>query len=189
MKSVIIIDNYDSFTFNLVHYIEQFSGNYKVVRNDVVDINEIENFDKILFSPGPGLPSEVPIMNEILLRYSSTKSILGICLGHQAIGEFYGASLVNLSEVNHGIEKNTIITVDNEYIFKELPKEFISGRYHSWVIDKETMNENLVVTAIDEDEKIMAISHKNLDIKAVQFHPESIMTPFGIKIIENWMKN
>lgn len=189
MNKVIIIDNYDSFTYNLVHYIEQFTDKYKVVRNNEVDINEIQDFDKILFSPGPGLPSEVKIMNVILARFASTKSILGICLGHQAIGEFYGASLKNLNEVNHGVEKKTIITDKSDYLFKDLPKEFLSGRYHSWVIDNNTINDNLLITAIDEDKEIMAISHKELDVKAVQFHPESIMTPIGIKIIENWMKN
>jgi len=187
MKRVIIIDNYDSFTYNLVHYIEQFTNDFKVARNNEVDIKEIGTYNKILFSPGPGLPSEVEIMKDIIEKYKKTKSIFGICLGHQAIAEYFGAKLLNLHEVDHGIQKNTIVVDESEIIFKNIPKNFLSGRYHSWLIDKATLPKTLKITAVDNNDHIMAISHNKFNIKGVQFHPESIMTPEGLKIIENWI--
>ncbi len=188
MKRVIIIDNYDSFTYNIVHYIEQFADSYKVVRNNELKIKDIEKFEKILFSPGPGIPSDLQIMNKVLEKYGKTKSILGICLGHEAIAMFFGATISNLKEVSHGVGKNTLITDKTDYIFSGIPDNFVSGRYHSWVINKNSINNNIIITAMDENDNIMAIRHKTHDIRGLQFHPESIMTPVGLKIIENWVK-
>jgi len=185
--SIIIIDNLDSFTYNLVHIIEQFTSNYKVVRVNKTDIKEISTYDKILISPGPGLPSENNILREIIERYSH-KSILGVCLGHQAIAETFGGSIYNLSEVNHGIQKNTVITDKNESLFRNISVNFMSGRYHSWAVNKEKLPDVLQITAIDDNGVIMGISHKLLDIKGIQFHPESVLTPCGNKILENWIR-
>lgn len=183
---IYVIDNYDSFTFNLVHYVEMYCEELKVVRNDMVNVKDIEYFDKILLSPGPGLPSEVPVLNEVLKKYAGKKSILGVCLGMQAIAEFYGGELYNLPNIIHGVPSNTVVIKD-DYIFKGIHENFNSGRYHSWAVCKDSLPSNLDITAIDDDGVLMAIAHKNEDIRAVQFHPESIMTEFGHKIIENWV--
>lgn len=184
---IYVLDNYDSFTFNLVHYVEMFCDDLKVVRNDKVDIDEIENFDKILISPGPGLPSEQPILEAILRRYSSSKPILGVCLGMQAIAEFFGGKLYNLPSIVHGVPANTIIIKD-DYLFAGVSNNFNSGRYHSWAVEKKDLPNVLDVLAIDDSGVLMSIAHKEFDIRAVQFHPESVMTEFGNRIIKNWVK-
>jgi anthranilate synthase component II len=183
---VIVIDNYDSFTYNLVHYLEDLNCDVTVYRNNEFDLEEIEPFDKIVLSPGPGIPNEAGLLKEVIKKYASTKSILGICLGQQAIGEVFGAELMNLEKVYHGIA-TTIFITENDTLFNDLPSEIEVGRYHSWVIDKNTIPEVLKVTSVDENGEIMSIKHISLDIKAVQFHPESILTPFGKKMLENWL--
>lgn len=183
---VIVIDNYDSFTYNLVHYLEDLNCDVTVYRNNEFDLEEIEPFDKIVLSPGPGIPDEAGLLKEVIKKYASTKSILGICLGQQAIGEVFGAELMNLEKVYHGIA-TTIFITENDTLFNDLPSEIEVGRYHSWVIDKNTIPEVLKVTSVDENGEIMSIKHISLDIKAVQFHPESILTPFGKKMLENWL--
>lgn len=183
---IVVIDNYDSFTYNLVHYLEDLNCDVTVYRNDEFDLEEIEPFDKIVLSPGPGIPDEAGLLKEVIKKYASTKSILGICLGQQAIGEVFGAELMNLEKVYHGIA-TTIFITENDTLFNDLPSEIEVGRYHSWVIDKNTIPEVLKVTSVDENGEIMSIKHTSLDIKAVQFHPESILTPFGKKMLENWL--
>ena len=186
---IFILDNYDSFTYNLVHIIEQFASEVVVKRNDEFDISEIEGFDKIVFSPGPGLPSDVKIMSEIIDKYKNTKPLLGVCLGHQAIAEYFGAKLLNMPEVNHGREFKTQL-INNDYLFNNIPDIFYSGRYHSWIVDKVNLPVELEITSIDaESEMIMSLRHKTLDIRSVQFHPESIMTKHGNKMLENWLNH
>jgi anthranilate synthase component 2 len=186
---ILILDNYDSFTFNLVHYVEQFCDDVTVRRNDEIWLDEIEGFDAIILSPGPGLPKDAGIMPELIKRYASTKKILGVCLGHQAVGEAYGAKLKNLNEVHHGVAIPVSINNTEELIFQDIPSRIQTGRYHSWVIDKDTISPELMITATDDDGEIMAIRHKQLDVCGVQFHPESLLTPEGLKIIENWCKS
>ncbi|MFC2096264.1 anthranilate synthase component II [Bacteroidota bacterium] len=186
---IFILDNYDSFTYNLVHILEQFVEKVVVKRNDETNISEIENYDKLVFSPGPGLPSDVCIMNQIIDTYKETKSILGVCLGHQAIAEYFGALLLNMVEVNHGREFETSI-VNNDYLFRDIPKTFHSGRYHSWIVDQNNFPEELTITSVDiSTNHIMSLKHNNFDIRGVQFHPESIMTKHGKKMLENWVKH
>ncbi|MBI4648468.1 MAG: aminodeoxychorismate/anthranilate synthase component II [Bacteroidia bacterium] len=184
---ILIIDNFDSFTYNLFHIIEQYADETTVIRNDKVDIEKISFYDKILFSPGPGLPSEYPVMGRIIQMYANIKPILGICLGHQAIASYYGGGLKNMDEVNHGIEKYTIINDVTEPLFRDIPVKFLSGRYHSWVVDSLCFPDCLKITAIDTEGLIMAIGHRQFNIKGLQFHPESVMTPVGNKIIANWI--
>lgn len=184
---IFIVDNYDSFTFNLVHIIEQFATNVVVKRNDEINLSDIKNYDKLVFSPGPGLPSEVKIMHQIIDTYKTSKPILGVCLGHQSIAEYFGAKLLNMPEVNHGRDFTTKITKPC-YIFNNIPEEFVSARYHSWVVSKEDFPSELEITSIDSESKnIMSIKHKHYNINGVQFHPESIMTEYGYKILENWV--
>ena len=185
-SKILVIDNYDSFTYNLVHYLEDLNCDVTVYRNDEFDLEEIESFDKIVLSPGPGIPDEAGLLKDVIKTYASTKSILGICLGQQAIGEVFGASLINLEKVYHGVATKIVIT-ENDTLFIEIPTEIEVGRYHSWVIDKNTFPDDLIVTSKDENGEIMSIKHRTLDIKAVQFHPESILTPFGKKMLENWL--
>jgi anthranilate synthase component 2 len=183
---IFILDNYDSFTYNLVHIIEQFATKVVVKRNSECDISEIKNFDKIVFSPGPGLPSDIPIMHEIINNYKESKSILGVCLGHQSIAEYFGGSIFNMPEVNHGREFETTIIKD-DYIFRNIPKTFFSGRYHSWLVNPDNIPNTLEITSIDSKNQIMSLRHKNYDIRGVQFHPESIMTKYGKEILKNWV--
>lgn len=184
---IVIIDNYDSFTYNLVHIVEQFCEQVIVMRNDQIIWEQIENCDKLIFSPGPGLPSEVNAMGEIMRQFATTKPILGVCLGMQYIGEYFGAELINLKEIVHGIPKKTIITDKNESIFNNLPTQFNSGRYHSWAISRSNFPTCLHITATDEQDVIMAIRHKEYDLCGLQFHPESIMTEHGKDILKNWI--
>jgi anthranilate synthase component II len=188
MKNILIIDNYDSFTYNLVHYLEDLNAKVTVYRNDEFDIDELKKFDKILLSPGPGIPKEAGLLLDVIKKYASSKSILGICLGQQAIGEVFGGNLVNLEKVYHGVSSKVKVTKDDS-LFNDLPAEFEVGRYHSWVINPDDFPEDLEITSVDENGEIMSIRHKNFDIKGVQFHPESILTPNGKKILENWLTN
>lgn len=188
MKKVIIIDNYDSFTYNLVHYLEDLNAIVTVFRNDEFELTELEKFDKILLSPGPGIPEEAGLLLDVIKKYASTKSILGICLGQQAIGEVFGGSLINLDKVYHGVASKVKIKIEDN-LFTDLPTEFEVGRYHSWVINPDGFPKDLEITSIDENGEIMSIRHKTFDVKGVQYHPESILTPYGKKILENWLES
>lgn len=189
MKKVLVIDNYDSFTYNLVHYLEALNCNVTVYRNDEFELDEIATFTKILLSPGPGVPDEAGLLKEVIKTYASTKSILGICLGLQAIGEVFGGKLENLNQVFHGIATEIEVVEPNDLLFQNLPSKFDVGRYHSWVISKENFPEDLEITSTDTNGEIMSISHKKYDVKGVQFHPESILTPDGKQILENWLNS
>ncbi len=185
---LLILDNYDSFTYNIAHAMRSLGVNPDVFRNDKISLEDIEAYDKIIISPGPGIPSEAGILPELLKKYSAAKPILGICLGHQAIGECFGASLTNLEEVYHGVQSE-ITVIEPDYIFEGLPSRFPVGRYHSWVVNPDTLPEDLVVTARSDDAAIMAMRHRQLDIRGVQFHPESILTPDGLTMLNNWLNH
>lgn len=185
---LLIFDNYDSFTYNLAHAVRQLGVEPDVRRNDRIDLDEIEGYDKIIISPGPGIPSEAGLLPQLLERYATEKPILGVCLGHQAIAERFGGRLRNLPDVYHGVQTPARVVID-DYIFDGMPHEFKVGRYHSWVVDDEMLPHALQVTAVSPDGEIMALRHRNYDVRGVQFHPESILTPEGIKIIENWINH
>ncbi|MCP4053408.1 anthranilate synthase component II [Mesoflavibacter zeaxanthinifaciens] len=187
MKKVLVIDNYDSFTYNLVHYLEDINCNVTVKRNDKLTIDFVEQFDKIVLSPGPGIPEEAGLLKEIIKTYAPTKSIFGVCLGQQAIAEVFGGQLINLNDVYHGVSTKVTITVDDESLFNGLEKNIEVGRYHSWVVDPN-LPESLEATSVDENGQIMSLRHKIYDVKGVQYHPESVLTPYGKKILENWLK-
>ena len=185
---LLIVDNHDSFTFNLVQLVEEtMLCTFDVVPCDQVDIDKAVEYDKFLFSPGPGLPDEHPTMKQLIDRYKSTKSFLGICLGHQAISEYFGASLLNLKEVVHGQQKE-ITQVGSSILFKGLSQSFKVGLYHSWLVNPATVPSELLITAQTRDKRVMAISHREYDIHGIQFHPESILTPDGDRMIRNWLK-
>lgn len=186
MKKILVIDNYDSFTYNLVHYLEDLNCNVTVIRNDKLNIEDVEQFDKIVLSPGPGIPEESGLLKPVIERYASTKSILGVCLGQQAIAEIFGGKIINLDTVFHGVSTKISICVDNEILFNGLHKTFEVGRYHSWVVDTN-LPEELEATSFDENGQIMSLRHKFYDVKGVQFHPESILTPNGKQILMNWI--
>lgn len=187
---ILVFDNYDSFTFNLVHIIEKHTNNkVDIFRNDKIDIEAIAVYDKILLSPGPGLPSESGILLNLIQQYAAQKSIFGVCLGLQAMAEAFGGSLINLDKVYHGVATKVRIIEPSAPIFQNIPTEFSVGRYHSWVASKETLPDCFQITAESDDGLIMALQHKTFDLGAVQFHPESILTPHGEKIILNWLKN
>jgi anthranilate synthase component 2 len=188
MTKVLVIDNYDSFTYNLVHYLEDLNCEVTVVRNDKLDIEDVKPFNKIVLSPGPGIPDEAGLLKAIIKEYASTKSILGVCLGQQAIGEVFGGSLINLEEVYHGLATNVTITVDDESLFKGLEKEIEVGRYHSWVVNPN-LPDCLEATSFDANGQVMSLRHREYDVKGVQFHPESVLTPNGKQILENWINN
>ena len=185
MNKVFVIDNYDSFTYNLVHYLKEFNVNVKVCRNDKFEMSDLLSYNKILLSPGPGIPEEAGKLKEVIRTFAKTKSILGICLGHQAIGEVFGGSIKNLEKVYHGVSSKIKI-VENDSLYSKLPREIEVGRYHSWIIDNPLPND-LIVTAYDSNNQVMSIKHKKHDVKGVQFHPESILTPNGKQIINNWL--
>lgn len=187
---LLVLDNYDSFVYNIIHIIKELDlvEEIDVFRNDKIAVKDAGKYDKILLSPGPGIPSEAGVLLDIIKTFGPTKSILGVCLGHQAIGETYGAKLINLSEVYHGIAIPTLIKAKDE-LFKGVPEKFKSGRYHSWAIDPKSDLTNLDVTAVDDQGNIMAVRHKKYNVKGVQFHPESILTEHGKTILENWLKN
>lgn len=184
---VLILDNYDSFTYNLVQYIEEIlQTKVEVYRNDAISLDEVEAYDAIVLSPGPGLPSEAGIMPALISRYAPFKPILGVCLGHQAIGEAFGGQLLNLTQVYHGLETPVQVLDYEEPLFEGLPSVFAAGRYHSWVVSKEGFPDSLLVTAEDEQGAIMAMRHKHYNVRGVQFHPESILTPEGRRMLENF---
>lgn len=186
---ILIIDNYDSFTYNLVQLVEQIvEGSVDVFKNDEISVEQIGNYDKIILSPGPGVPSEAGILLDVIKKYASFKPILGVCLGHQAIAEAFGGNLVNLSQIFHGVGESIKIISENARIFKDLPHNIKVGRYHSWVVSSENFPKDLEITAVDKQGVIMALQHKEWDIHAVQFHPESILTSNGRKILENFLK-
>ena len=186
MKKIALIDNYDSFTFNLVHYLEDLNCEVMVFRNDEFDLDELKNFDAILLSPGPGIPSESGLLIDVIKTYASNKKILGICLGHQAIGEVFGATLQNLNTVYHGVA-NSITQTSDDILFNNLPQHLQVGRYHSWVINKVDFPESLEITSLSVNGDIMSIRHKLYNVKGIQFHPESILTPQGKTILSNWL--
>lgn len=186
---ILILDNYDSFTYNLVHLLEKVCEyDIEVHRNDKISLDDVEKFDRIVLSPGPGVPSESGILISLIKRYASSKPILGVCLGNQAIAEAFGGKLLNLEKVYHGVE-TPIKVIKDDFLFKCLPETFKVGRYHSWIIDPEYLPDSLEITAIDENNQIMAIRHKEYNVRGVQFHPESIMTEFGEELISNWLKS
>jgi anthranilate synthase component 2 len=184
---ILLLDNYDSFTYNLLHILKELGADVDVKRNDKITLSEVEAYDKIVLSPGPGIPSEAGIMLDLIKTYGATKSILGVCLGEQGIGEAYGAKLENLSEVHHGISSIVKITAKDP-LFDGLEDEIEVGRYHSWVVSKEDFPSCLEITAEDGKGEIMAIRHKEYDVRGIQFHPESILTPKGKTILSNWLK-
>lgn len=185
---IVIIDNYDSFTYNLSHLVKELGAEVTVLRNDSFPIEELETYDKILLSPGPGIPKEAGLLLEVIRTYAGKKPILGVCLGEQAIGEVFEGKLTNLSEVYHGIQSPIRITASN-YLFEGLPEEILVGRYHSWVIDRENFPDALEITAVSQEGYIMALRHKDFDVQGIQFHPESVLTPDGKKIISNWLNH
>ena len=184
---ILVFDNYDSFTYNLVQYLERVSSvKPEVFRNDKISLDEINKYDKILLSPGPGVPSEAGILLDVIKKYAPTKSILGVCLGQQAIGEVFGGRLVNLDSVYHGVATEMEIVKD-DLLFKGLPKKFKAGRYHSWVVDEKNFPSELDITCKDENGYVMGLRHKKYDVRGVQFHPESILTEHGLEMISNWI--
>lgn len=187
---VLVFDNYDSFTYNLVQIIERIlNQKVDVVRNDQITLEEIGKYDKIILSPGPGIPEEAGILLELIKEYAPTKSILGVCLGQQAIAEAFGGNLINLSEIFHGVATSAELIKENTKIFKNLTSGMQVGRYHSWAVNPEDFPEELEITAVDKDGMIMALQHKTYDVHGVQFHPESILTPDGEVIIRNFLLN
>lgn len=188
-NKVLIIDNYDSFTYNLVHLVNELGMECEVWRNDQFKLEDVDQFDKIILSPGPGIPSEAGLLLDVIRTYAPTKSIFGVCLGQQAIAEAFGGSLYNLSRPMHGISTPIKVTDAGEQLFASLPGNISVGRYHSWVVSKEGLPDVLTITAIDEkDDSIMALRHKTLDVRGVQFHPESVLTEYGKEMMGNWLK-
>ena len=186
MKTV-IIDNYDSFTYNLAHLLKELGAEVTVVRNDKFELEDLECFDKIILSPGPGIPSEAGLLLDVIRTYAGKKPILGVCLGHQAIGEVFGARLENLKEVYHGVQTEGT-QLGNDYIFRGMPERVMMGRYHSWVVAQGSLPPCLEVTATSDDGEIMALRHKEYDVHGIQFHPESVLTPEGHTIVGNFLK-
>ncbi len=186
---ILVLDNYDSFTYNLVYIVRQlgYGSAMDIFRNDKISLAEVSGYDKILLSPGPGIPSEAGIMPALLKEYASSKSILGVCLGHQAIGEAFGGGLINLSEVLHGVAST--VSVERDLLFEGVPDTFHIGRYHSWVINEANLSDELEVIARTPDGQIMAVRHKQFNVRGVQFHPESILTENGVRIMQNWLEN
>lgn len=186
---LLVFDNYDSFTYNLVHLVEKIlHQKVEVYRNDQIPLEQVKAYDKIILSPGPGIPEEAGLLLPLIKEYASSKSILGVCLGQQAIGEAFGGQLTNLSKVYHGIATPCKIIKPGVGIFEDLPQEIEVGRYHSWVVSRDGFPEDLEITAVDENDMIMALQHKTFDVRGVQFHPESVLTPQGEQIVRNWLK-
>ena len=183
---IVIIDNYDSFTYNLSHLVKELGAEVTVVRNDQFELADLEQYSKIILSPGPGIPSEAGLLLDVIRTYAGRKPILGVCLGHQAIGEVFGAKLENLSDVFHGVATPCHIIADDP-IFSGIPHDITIGRYHSWVVSREDFPDCLEITAISEQGQIMALRHRELNVRGIQFHPESILTPDGKKMLQNWM--
>jgi anthranilate synthase component 2 len=190
MKKILVIDNYDSFTYNLVHYIQKLTEiPVDVYRNDQINLDKVDLYEKILLSPGPGIPIEAGICLDLLKRYAPVKSILGVCLGHQAIGEAFGGSLINLDKVYHGVSTPINIVTPDDRLYKDIPGRIEVGRYHSWVVSRENLPGCFIINSLDDQGIIMGISHKKYDVKGVQYHPESVLTQHGLKIVENWLNN
>ncbi len=188
MKKVLVIDNYDSFTYNLVHYLENFDCEVTVFRNDEFDLEEIQPFEYIVLSPGPGIPEQAGLLNSVIKEFAASKKILGICLGQQAIAEVFGGNLINLENVFHGVATSISIVDKEELLFKNLKSKIDVGRYHSWVVNETNLPSELVITAVDENHQIMALRHQTFNVRGVQFHPESILTPTGKTILSNWLE-
>ena len=186
---VLVIDNYDSFVYNLVHYLEEMDCDVTVKRNDHFSLEEVANYDKILLSPGPGIPDDAGLLKKLIQQYATSKPILGVCLGHQAIAEVFGGKLKNLDQVFHGVSTKATIISENEPLFKGLGKEIEIGRYHSWAVSREGFPGVLEITSIDENGQIMSFRHKDYNICGVQFHPESVLTPQGKQMIGNWVES
>ncbi len=185
---IIVIDNYDSFTYNLVHALKKITGKpVDVVRNNELQLSDLEVYDKILLSPGPGIPEEAGLLLPIIRQYAPTKSILGVCLGHQAIGEAFGARLHNMNRVMHGVATPVTLVGPKTALFDDLPDTFDAGRYHSWIVEQTSLPAALEITCVDAEQRIMALQHRQYRVCGVQFHPESVLTPLGEKIIENWL--
>lgn len=183
---IVIIDNYDSFTYNLSHLVKELGAEVDVVRNDQFELADLEQYSKIILSPGPGIPSEAGLLLDVIRTYAGKKPILGVCLGHQAIGEVFGAKLENLSDVFHGVATPCHIIADDP-IFSGLERDITIGRYHSWVVSREALPDCLEVTAESDEGQIMALRHRELNVRGIQFHPESVLTPDGRKMLQNWM--
>lgn len=185
---ILVIDNYDSFTYNLVQYLQELGCDVTVKRNDKLKLNEVEAYDKIVLSPGPGLPDQAGLLKKIIQTYAPHKSILGVCLGQQAIAEVFGGSLVNLKSVYHGVASQIELINFDKVLFKDLPKTLSVGRYHSWVVAKNLPDE-LIATSVDAQGEIMSLRHRDYDVRGVQFHPESVLTPEGKTILKNWVEH
>ncbi len=188
MKKIVIIDNYDSFTYNLSHLLKALGADVTVVRNDQFALADLEQYDKIVLSPGPGIPSEAGLLIDVIREYAAKKPILGVCLGEQAIGEFFGGKLTNLSTVYHGIQSDVDLVAD-DYIFEGLPQQIPVGRYHSWVVDRDGFPDALEITAVSKEGYVMALRHRQYDVRGIQFHPESVLTPDGKQMLQNWLNH
>lgn len=187
---ILVLDNYDSFTYNLVHYVEELlDETVDVFRNDQIELNAVAAYDKIILSPGPGIPDEAGILKPLIKAYGPSKSILGVCLGCQAIAEAYGGSIRNMQKVYHGIARPTLVTDRNDYIYQGLPDTFMAGRYHSWVVNETDLPPHLTITSRDDSGLVMGIRHLEHDVRGVQFHPESILTEYGKEMIRNWVNH
>ncbi len=185
---IVIIDNYDSFTYNLAHLVKELGAEVEVLRNDQFQIEDLLPYDKIILSPGPGIPSEAGLLLDVIRQYAPIKPILGVCLGHQAIGEYFGGHLTNLSQVFHGVSSTVSVTTP-DYIYNELPDHIEVGRYHSWVVDTHAFPDCLEITSVSEEGQIMSLRHRQYDVRGIQYHPESVLTPDGQKIISNWLEH
>lgn len=186
---ILVLDNYDSFTYNLVQYIERVKGtSVDVRRNDQITLDEVEPYEKIVISPGPGIPMEAGIALDLIRRYGERKSILGVCLGHQAIAEAYGGTIINLDTVYHGVAGRMKQVVKGDYLLEGVPVDFDAGRYHSWIVERSTLPGELEITVVNDEGYIMAIRHKQYDVRGVQFHPESVLTEYGGMMILNWLR-
>ena len=188
---ILVLDNYDSFTYNLVHIVRElgYGDQMDVFRNDKIELSEVAKYDKILLSPGPGIPEEAGILLDLIREYGPTKDILGICLGHQAIGEVYGAKLYNMTEVLHGVGTGVQLLLKEDYLFRDVPEEFLVCRYHSWAVEGGTVNGSLEINSVDDEGIVMGLSHNKYKVRGLQFHPESILTEHGKQLIKNWLDN
>lgn len=185
---ILVLDNYDSFTYNLVYILRELHSGVEVFRNDKIALEDVSAYDKILLSPGPGIPSEAGIMQDLIRMYAPSKSILGICLGEQGIAEVFGASLENMTDVLHGVSHEVTVIDPSDRLFRGIPGNFNAGRYHSWTVIPSTVPEDLKITAVDEAGRVMGIAHTRYDVKGLQFHPESVLTEYGREMLENWLK-
>ena len=183
---ILVVDNYDSFTYNLVHYLEDLDCEVTVKRNDKLTLEEVDGYDKIVLSPGPGIPEEAGLLKAIIEMYAPTKSVLGVCLGQQAICEVFGGTLINLNEVHHGVATEITVSVDDEPLYKGMEKTLEVGRYHSWVVNTN-LPDVLEATSFDQNGQVMSLRHRSYDVKGVQYHPESVLTPNGKQILKNWV--